>query len=97
MDNVQKQIVLTQIKQRYDLIKMHLSERVKRIWASSEALVIGRGGNAIVCEATGISRTTINKGKEESRQKKEPVSNRVRQKGGGRKKLGAKIGKIGDR
>lgn len=52
-----------QIELRYNTISSYLSERAKRIWAASEALSIGWGGDSVVYEATGISRITINKGK----------------------------------
>ena len=61
----QKPVLITQIKQRYDFISPYLSERSKRIWAASESVVIGWGGDSMVYEATGISRVTIIKGKKE--------------------------------
>lgn len=35
--------------------------------------VFGRGGNAIVCKATGISRITINKGRNKIQKKMYPI------------------------
>jgi hypothetical protein len=82
----QKQALLAQIKERYGFISPYLSERAKRIWAASESNTIGRGGDSIVYEATGISRVTITKGKKELQGAgKNPE--RIRQKGGGRKRI----------
>ena len=56
-----KQVHIAQVKQRYEVLSPHLTERGKRIWAAAEALAIGRGGTTIVCEATNLSRVTITK------------------------------------
>lgn len=39
-----------------------MDERMRRLWAASEANAIGRGGIALVERATGLSRTTIRTG-----------------------------------
>ena len=73
--------------QRHQVMCAHLSEREKRIWAASEAITIGRGGDTIVSEATGISRVTISKGKKEVKGEVVISSGRIREAGGGRKRL----------
>jgi hypothetical protein len=87
METQQKEDLVNQVKQRYDLMVAHLSEKDKRLWAASEANTIGRGGNTIVCQATGISRVTIGKGKKELTGQAERIKPRVRKTGGGRKRL----------
>ena len=87
METQQKEDLIKQVQQRHDLIAVHLSEKDKRLWAASEANTIGRGGDTIVCEATGISRVTIGKGKKELSGKPEGTSKRIRKTGGGRKRL----------
>jgi hypothetical protein len=78
-------ITLTEIiRTKYELIKAHLSERSRRIWAATEAKSIGRGGRQIVNRATGLAFATIQKGMLDLTQ--ELVDQRVRKKGGGRKK-----------
>ena len=72
------------IRTKYELIKFHLSERSRRIWAANEAKSIGRGGRQIVSTATGLAFATIQKGMLDLTQ--ELVDQRVRKKGGGRKK-----------
>ena len=45
MEASQKQILITQVKQRYELMTAYLSEKDKRLLAASEAVTIGRGGD----------------------------------------------------
>ena len=87
METQQKEDLINQVKQRYDLMAAHLSEKDKRLWAASEANTIGRGGDTIVCQATGISRVTIGKGKKELTGKTDGAKKRIRKTGGGRKRL----------
>ena len=47
------------IRTKYELIKFHLSERSRRIWAANEAKSIGRGGRQIVSTATGHLRSLL--------------------------------------
>jgi transposase len=86
------------IKEKYEQIKNQLNERSRRIWAASESLAFGHGGIAIVAQATGLARSTIWSGKKELTVKKtgEKIleSNRIRKKGGGRKRLESKNKKI---
>ncbi len=81
-----REALVAQVKQRHEAIHAHLSEKAKRIWAASEAITIGRGGDTIVSEATGISRVTITKGKADSKAKNDN-NDRIRKSGGGRKRL----------
>jgi hypothetical protein len=39
-----------------------LTERSRRVWAATEAEALGHGGIAVVERATGISRSTIQRG-----------------------------------
>jgi len=86
MKEEQREAIVGQVKKRYQVISPHLTEQAKRIWAASEALAIGRGGTTLVCEATGISRVTITKGKT-AVQGEAIESTRIRQRGGGRQPL----------
>lgn len=84
---LEKEKFISQVKQRYDFMCSHLSEKDKRLWAASEAITIGRGGDTIVCQATGISRSTIVKGKKELKDNTGKEPKRIRKAGGGRKRL----------
>jgi DNA-binding transcriptional ArsR family regulator len=56
------------IKQKYEMLRSAMDERLNRLWAASEAIVIGWGGVTLVAEATGISRPTISRGIRELRE-----------------------------
>ena len=68
-----------------------MDERTRRQWAAAEAQSYGRGGVSAVSDATGMSRNTIRKGLAELAARKNnpraPVGTRIRQEGGGRKRL----------
>ena len=64
-----------------------LNERARRIWAASEARVLGRGGIAAVARASGISENTIRKGIREIDSGGRLEDGRVRRRGGGRKPI----------
>lgn len=85
---------LKEIKEKYKRINTHLDEKSRRFWCANEAISIGWGGVSLVSEATGVSRTTITEGIKELGSKKTPVSERIRRKGGGRKKKTDKCSKI---
>lgn len=72
--------------ERHNLLSPFLDEKTKRLYAAAESKVLGRGGIAIVSKATGMSRTTISTGIKELNNANSLDMNRIRQKGGGRKK-----------
>ena len=86
MTSHQRQEILAAVSQRFTALNPFLTELSRRVWAAAEAETIGPHGNAIVAEATGLSRTTITKARVES-QESDPTSSRQRNSGGGRKRL----------
>lgn len=72
------------ISAKYLLISPHLTEKSRRIWAATEAKAIGKGGKKIVHQATKMAFATIVKGFNDLED--QDTSDRIRQKGGGRKK-----------
>lgn len=76
------------IQTKYALIKDVLGEKQKRLWAASEANLIGYGGISIVQRATGLSRQTIHAGIEELKRglSSEEIQ-QIRRQGGGRKSI----------
>jgi hypothetical protein len=62
-----------------------LNERARRLFAASEARAAGRGGITAVSIATGVARSTINRGLSELRSAEPQHSSRIRRPGGGRK------------
>jgi len=74
------------LKDKLDKFIPHLNERQKRIYLSSEAANIGRGGISLISRLSNVSRPTIMKGKEDL--ESTPLdAPRTRNKGGGRKSL----------
>ena len=67
-----------------------LNEQSRRRWAATEAKSLGRGGVSLVARATGIARNTIAKGITEIRSGLAINANRLRKKGGGRKRCTSK-------
>ena len=71
------------IGERFRALAPELNERARRIWAASEARVLGRGGVAAVARASGISENTIRKGIREIDSGDRLEDGRVRRRGGG--------------
>jgi hypothetical protein len=55
--------VIQAIQKRQKDMWSILDERGRRLFVASEARALGRGGSYIVEEATGVARSTINRGK----------------------------------
>jgi hypothetical protein len=73
------------IKARFDAFAPFLDERGRRLFAASEARAAGRGGVTAVSLATGIARSTIDRGLADLRTGAKQLGNRVRRAGGGGK------------
>ena len=76
---------IADIRDRYQRSRGFLDERGRRLFAANEALAHGRGGVTAVAIATGVARSTINRGIKELRSGHNPIGERVRRGGGGRK------------
>jgi hypothetical protein len=84
------------VRQKYVALKPFLNERARRLWAAAEAISLGRGGKIVVSTATGLSRTTVNRGISELGQSPDdPQKIRTRAEGGGRRRLVEKIPELG--
>lgn len=85
------------IRSRFELLRGVMDERVRRLWAASEARDLGWGGASVVSQAIGMSRVTIASGLRELKEagKAPPEGEegeqeraaRIRRPGGGRKSL----------
>lgn len=73
-----------------------LDENQKRIFLALEANALGRGGLKLVHEISGVSQTTIIRGKKELADRDTMKNARVRKPGGGRKKITDKYADIKD-
>jgi hypothetical protein len=71
---------------KYAAIELVLDERGRRLWAAAESLSIGYGVDALVSDATGISRPTIGSGRRQLATGAYERT-RVRRRGGGRRRL----------
>jgi hypothetical protein len=87
---------INSVRQKYVALKPFLNERARRLWAAAEAISLGRGGKIVVSTATGLSRTTVNRGISELGQSPDdPQKIRTRAEGGGRRRLVEKIPEFG--
>jgi len=75
------------IGDRYRAVAGELNERQRRVWAGAEALSHGRGGQAAVIRATGLSHETVRRGMREAQAGDRLPAGRVRAGGGGRPRL----------
>jgi Rhodopirellula transposase DDE domain len=73
------------IKLRFVAVMPFLDERGRRLFAASEARAAGRGGVSAVQRATGIARSTIDRGLRDLRAGVVNLEGRVRRPGGGGK------------
>jgi hypothetical protein len=80
-------IDIEDIRCRYQVTAAFLDERGRRLFAANEALAHGFGGvtATATAAATGLARSTINRGIWELRSGQNPIGNWVRRAGGGRK------------
>jgi len=75
------------LHEKFTALQPFLNERSIRIWCAIEAKAIGSGGKAMIHKATGVSWPTITKGSKELEMPQVSIVNRIRKKGGGRKKI----------
>ncbi|MGH6629179.1 MAG: ISAzo13 family transposase [Burkholderiales bacterium] len=75
------------IELRHAALDPVLDERGRRRFSAAEAMAAGRGGVTAVARITGMARSTIARGIAELRGGVAPEPGRVRQPGGGRKRL----------
>jgi len=82
---------IERIRQKYIALLPVMDERMRRQWAATEASTLGWGGVTVVAEATGLAWNTIRAGMRELDHRAvhpdEPVDDRIRRRGAGRKRL----------
>ncbi|HIE00887.1 MAG TPA: ISAzo13 family transposase, partial [Thiotrichaceae bacterium] len=83
------------IREKYENLSCCLNEKSRRIWAATEAQVLGWGGITVVHKATGIDHKTIRRGIFDIRNNAVSDDDRVRKFGGGRKNLMTKESSLG--
>jgi hypothetical protein len=75
------------LRRQYALLRPSLDERGRRLFAATQAEVLGRGGIAAVARATGLAPSTIGRGLKEIADGAPPSGVKLRQPGAGRKRL----------
>ncbi len=78
-------IDIDDIRARWQQAERFLDERGRRLFAANEAMAQGYGGVTTTAAATGLARSTINRGIAELRSGHNDIGERVRRPGGGRK------------
>ncbi len=73
------------VRVRFERMKPFLDERGRRLFAANEAMSMGYGGVEMVCVATGLARSTINRGMAELRCGRDEIEGAIRRPGAGRK------------
>jgi hypothetical protein len=71
---------------RFLRIKPLLDERARRLFVANEALSLGHGGVSAVATATGVARSTIDRGMRELKAVDRQAAGRIRRPGAGRKR-----------
>jgi hypothetical protein len=84
-----KATLVESIRNKFELLRPLMNERLQRRWAACETLTLPRGGISLVAQATGLSRTTLWAGRKElRRQRQRPTEEippeRIRAPGAGR-------------
>ena len=78
-------IDIKDIRERWQQAEQFLDERGRRLFAANEAMAQGHGGVTATAAATGLARSTINRGIAELQSGHNEIGDRVRRPGGGRK------------
>jgi hypothetical protein len=84
---------MEQLRSKFEALAPIMDERMTRLWCAAEALALGRGGAALVTEATGVRNKRIAAGKKDLAELRAdppadlPRQQRVRRPGAGRKRL----------
>jgi DDE family transposase len=78
-------IDIADIRRRWRQASGFLDERRRRVFAANEAVAQGTGGVSAVSIATGLARSTIDRGIQELRSARNELGSRQRRPGGGRK------------
>jgi transposase len=88
---MQDATVIDRIRVKFSALDAVLDERSRRQWAAAEAMEYGYGGVTAVARATGLARDTIAAGIQKLKYRRlypdEPVTERLRKSGAGRKLL----------
>ena len=83
--------IIETLRKKFERVSEVLDERGRRVWAVAEAEALGYGGQSMVAKATGLARTTVYRERvRRATNPPTPQRDRIRNVGGGRKKLTAR-------
>jgi transposase len=74
-------------QQQYEILRSELNEQQWRLYLGTEALKIGNGGISLVAKLSGADWKTVQRGVKELKGERARAQGRIRQVGGGRKKV----------
>jgi hypothetical protein len=77
---------IERVRSQFQRLEPFLDERGRRLYAANEAMALGRGGVTAVAAATGIARSTINRGMGELKAARNEIGRGIRRPGAGRKR-----------
>src|ERR1700687_2922218 len=77
---------IERVRTQFQRIEPFLDERGRRLYAANEAMALGRGGATAIAAATGIARSTINRGMGELKAARNEIGRGIRRPGAGRKR-----------
>ncbi|NEN99125.1 MAG: ISAzo13 family transposase [Moorea sp. SIO3I7] len=82
--------IIESLRIKFEALVPYMNEKLRRLWAASEAVALGENGIELVVFATGIGAKTVSEGIKELQQPLSSVatvapSTRIRKPGGGRK------------
>ena len=77
---------IERVRSQFQRLEPFLDERGRRLYAANEAMALGRGGVMAVAAATGIARSTINRGIGELKAARNEIGRGIRRPGAGRKR-----------
>src|ERR1700688_1941312 len=77
---------IERVRSQFQRLEPFLDERGRRLYAANEAMALGRGGATAIAAATGIARSTINRGIGELKAARNEIGRGIRRPGAGRKR-----------
>ena len=79
-------IDVNRVRTRFERMSPFLDERGRRLFAANEAISLGRGGVTAVAAASGLARSTINRGVAELKAARNEIGRGIWRGGAGRKR-----------
>ncbi|NEP27792.1 hypothetical protein [Moorena sp. SIO3I6] len=90
LSQIMEMSIIESLRIKFEALVPYMNEKLRRLWAASEAVALGEDGIELVVFATGIGAKTVKEGIKELQEPLSSVaivapSTRLRKPGGGRK------------